>query len=119
MSSICALPIHGRVPIEIVEDDSVSPRGSRRDQSYSPTQTGEAEEEDGETATELRRRLAVLSNQAEESGETPAERRRREAALGMANPALAGDSDSEDEGEERVPAARRGITFAEPQRGRK
>ena len=77
-------------------------------------------EEQGETAVERKRRLAVLSNQKEEeskdTGETPAERRRREAALGVGN-----DDDSDDEGTERVPPNRRGITFAEstrPGRGR-
>ena len=67
-----------------------------------------------ETAVERRRRLAVLATQREDSGdtgETPAERRRREAALGMAE-----DSDSDDEGEPRVPPARKGIRFAEPER---
>ncbi|KAI9158972.1 putative Na(+)/H(+) antiporter C3A11.09 [Paramyrothecium foliicola] len=71
----------------------------------------------GESAAERKRRLAVLAAQGDEdedTGETPAERRRREAALGMAEA-----SDSEDEGAERLPAARRGIRFAEPDRGRK
>ncbi|KAH7308046.1 sodium/hydrogen antiporter [Stachybotrys elegans] len=77
------------------------------------------ESEDGETAVERRRRLAVLSDQVEESGETPAERRRREAALGMGEPSAGAESDSDDEGGERVPAARRGIRFAEPTRGPK
>ncbi|KJZ75246.1 hypothetical protein HIM_05440 [Hirsutella minnesotensis 3608] len=82
--------------------------------SQSPT------EEQGETAVERRRRLAVLADQAdeEETGETPAERRRRQAALGVSSTAPT-DSDSEDEGTERVPPARRGIRFAEPQRGTK
>ncbi|KAM0561463.1 hypothetical protein ACHAPJ_003346 [Fusarium lateritium] len=83
-------------------------------------------EEQGETAVERKRRLAVLADQEEEgleeeTGETPAERRRREAALGVGG-ANHGD-DSDDEGTERVPPAeRRGITFAEstrPGRGRK
>ncbi|KAF4980396.1 hypothetical protein FZEAL_3575 [Fusarium zealandicum] len=75
--------------------------------------------EQGETAVERKRRLAVLETQGddeEETGETPAERRRREAALGGND----GD-DSDDEGDLRVPPERRGITFAEstrPGRGR-
>ncbi|KFG82481.1 putative Na+/H+ antiporter CNH1 [Metarhizium anisopliae] len=80
-------------------------------------------EEQGETSVERRRRLAVLTRQAEDddkgnddTGETPAERRRRQAALGMGGPAAEEDSDSEDEGTERVPPARKGIRFAEPQR---
>jgi hypothetical protein len=79
-------------------------------------------EQTGETAVERKRRLAVLQDQEdeqhmEETGETPAERRRREAALGVGND---GD-DSDDEGGERVPPNRRGITFADstrPGRGR-
>ncbi|PFH57591.1 hypothetical protein XA68_14813 [Ophiocordyceps unilateralis] len=70
-----------------------------------------------ETPVERRRRLAVLASQADEAedtGETPAERRRRQAALGMEGPAAGEDSD--DEGTERVPPARRGIRFAEPRR---
>lgn len=76
-----------------------------------------------ETAVERRRRLAVLASQTEDdgkdnddTGETPAERRRRQAALGMGGPAAEEDSDTEDEGTERVPPARKGIRFAEPQR---
>lgn len=74
--------------------------------------------DDGETAVERKRRLAVLATQAdeEEGGETPAERRRREAALGMAAEGLVEESDSDDEGSERVPPAKRGIRFAEPTR---
>lgn len=77
-----------------------------------------------ETPVERKRRLAVLASQASEEEakpagkasavvETPAERRRREAALGAAT---VEESDSEDEGGERVPPARRGIRFAEPSR---
>lgn len=88
--------------------------------------TDQPSNEQGETAVERRRRLAVLTSQGEgsgsegspegngDTGETPAERRRREAALGMAS--AGADSDSEDEGGERVPPARRGIRFAEPSR---
>lgn len=101
------------------EEHAIRASGARWEESPSPKQIVEPKGEDGETAVELRRRLAVLSNQVEESGETPAERRRREAALGMGSPALDGDSDSEDEGADRVPPARRGIRFAEPERGRK
>ncbi|KHO01197.1 Alkali metal cation/H+ antiporter Nha1 [Metarhizium album ARSEF 1941] len=84
---------------------------------------GHVSEEKGETGVERRRRLAALASQVEDddkenddTGETPAERRRRQAALGMGGPAAQEDSDSEDEGTERVPPARRGIRFAEPQR---
>lgn len=96
---------------------SESPKGNRFIRSPGLDQT--------ETPVERKRRLAVLANQGDDDddgdddaaddefeGETPAERRRRHAALGGA-----GDSDSEDEGTERVPPARRGIRFAEPQRG--
>jgi hypothetical protein len=88
------------------------------------SRTGKSSKEQGETAVERRRRLAVLASQGEvsekdespeghgDTGETPAERRRREAALGLGG----ADSDSEDEGGERVPPARRGIRFAEPSR---
>lgn len=87
--------------------------------------TDKPSKEQGETAVERRRRIAVLAPQGEASekdespegngdtGETPAERRRREAALGLGG---GPDSDSEDEGGERVPPARRGIRFAEPSR---
>ncbi|TDZ28981.1 putative Na(+)/H(+) antiporter [Colletotrichum spinosum] len=77
--------------------------------------------DDGETAVERSRRLDVLAGQGDEDAiETPAERRRREAALGMGANDGAGD-DSDDEGGERVPPARRGIRFAEGTvpRGRK
>ncbi|XP_044718891.1 sodium/hydrogen exchanger family domain-containing protein [Hirsutella rhossiliensis] len=53
-----------------------------------------------ETPVERKRRLAVLANQGEEDDADD-------------------DDDSEDEGTERVPPARRGIRFAEPQRGAK
>lgn len=86
-----------------------------------PTSPPKPSEQQGETAVERKRRLAVLSNQDEEdkgaTAETPAERRRREAALGVGNEA----DDSDDEGTERVPPNRRGITFADstrPGRGR-
>lgn len=76
-----------------------------------------------ESAVERRRRLAVLASQVsvdnkdnDDTGETPAERRRRQAALGMGGPAAEEDSDTEDEGTERVPPTRKGIRFAEPQR---
>ncbi|OLN82713.1 putative Na(+)/H(+) antiporter C3A11.09-like protein 2 [Colletotrichum chlorophyti] len=81
--------------------------------SQSPKRTSQDADEE-ETAVERQRRLAVLSNQSDEEvdvGETPAERRRREAALGMN--ANAGGDDSDDEGTERVPPARRGIRFAD------
>ncbi|KAL4732316.1 Na+/H+ antiporter [Fusarium chlamydosporum] len=66
-----------------------------------PTSPPKPSEQQGETAVERKRRLAVLSNQDEEdkgaTAETPAERRRREAALGVGNEA----DDSDDEGTER------------------
>ncbi|PNY28951.1 Na(+)/H(+) antiporter [Tolypocladium capitatum] len=83
------------------------------------------EEELVETAVERKSRLAALAGRAGagdedvDTGETPAERRRRQAALGMANAGVVNDSDSDDEGTERVPSARRGIRFAEPQRSEK
>ncbi|EXK30037.1 CPA1 family monovalent cation:H+ antiporter [Fusarium oxysporum f. sp. melonis 26406] len=88
-----------------------------------PSSPSKPSEEQGETAVERKRRLAVLSAQGddereEETGETPAERRRREAALGVGN---GGDDSDDDEGTERVPPGRRGITFADstrPSRGR-
>lgn len=69
-----------------------------------------------ETAVERKRRLAVLSSQAdnEDTGETPAERRRREAALGVGGGD--GGEDSSDEGDTQE---RRGIRFADLERGRK
>ncbi|PHH85265.1 hypothetical protein CDD83_672 [Cordyceps sp. RAO-2017] len=88
----------------------------------SPTSRDRPSEIQGETPVERRRRLAVLAGQAEEgedTGETPAERRRRQAALGVTGTEIAEESDSEDEGTERVPPARRGIRFAEPQRSGK
>jgi hypothetical protein len=105
------------------QSESVSP-GRRPDPSSSrspPARSSQPSEQQGETAIERKRRLAVLASQNEEedTGETPAERRRREAALGMEGGAVAEDSDSEDEGEPRVPPVRRGIRFAEPDRGRR
>ncbi|QPG94158.1 hypothetical protein C2857_005022 [Epichloe festucae Fl1] len=113
-----------------------SSTGANRSVSISPTRkqdeivepprgrTEKVQDDQNETAVERRRRLAVLSKQNEASGrngdngETPAERRRRQAALGIhaGGSAAEEDSDSEDEGTERVPPARRGIRFAEPQR---
>ncbi|RSL75525.1 hypothetical protein CEP51_010783 [Fusarium floridanum] len=105
------------VPADTSKAAEVSPvRGehSAAGESSSPTRRGrrlstnKPSEEQGETAVERKRRLAVLAAQEdEEAVETPAERRRREAALG-------GDhgEDSDDEGGERVPPERRGITFA-------
>ncbi|GJN82411.1 Na(+)/H(+) antiporter [Purpureocillium lilacinum] len=104
--------------------ESLSPgRRPAQPASRSPTSKVERATEQEETAVERKRRLAVLASQTEgneeETGETPAERRRRQAALGMAHGATAEDSDSDDEGTERVPPARRGIRFAEPQRSGK
>ncbi|KAM5353961.1 hypothetical protein ACJ41O_000611 [Fusarium nematophilum] len=89
--------------------EPVSP--TRRAGRAGPSSPSKPSEEQGETAVERKRRLAVLASQDdEETGETPAERRRREAALGMGG-ATHGD-DSDDEGDLRVPPERRGITFA-------
>ena len=81
----------------------------------------EPSQDEPETAVERRRRLAVLKSvegdDNDESNETPAERRRREAALGVSGGDR--DSDSDDDDTPRVPPARRGIRFAEPERGRK
>ncbi|GAO17549.1 uncharacterized protein UV8b_07857 [Ustilaginoidea virens] len=102
-------------PLRQPEQPAEPPRG-RRDRSSS------SDQEPAETAVERRRRLAALAGQAEgrlnndDTGETPAERRRRQAALGIGSLAAEQDSDTEDEGMERVPPARRGIRFAEPQR---
>ncbi|RFU81530.1 alkali metal cation h+ antiporter nha1 [Trichoderma arundinaceum] len=120
--------------------ESVSPRRQvdpSRDRGRSDTvgSSSNPSELQGETAVERKRRLAALGGQQSETegggsgahrrrrtdnnnnnnatGETPAERRRREAALGMGGATAAEDSDSEDEGTERVPPARRGIRFAE------
>lgn len=83
-------------------ESSSPPRRGRRPSTAKPS------EEQGETAVERKRRLAVLATQEdEEAGETPAERRRREAALGVGH-----GEDSDDEGGERVPPERKGITFA-------
>ena len=96
------------------------PRGRPRAQTFAspgklvsrPSEAAEPRE----TAAERRRRMAVLSErgQAEqvELGETPAERRRRDAALGVSEAVGGEESDSEDEGTERVSLARRGIRFA-------
>lgn len=107
-----------RIATQEVPDSSkaaeASPVRPAAGESSSPTRRGrrlstnKPSEEQGETAVERKRRLAVLATQEdEEAGETPAERRRREAALGEHG------EDSDDEGGERVPPAeRRGITFA-------
>jgi CPA1 family monovalent cation:H+ antiporter len=81
----------------------------------SPHKTQPSEEQ-GESAAERKRRLAVLATQGDDDDdgddyETPAERRRREAALGMA------DEDSDEEERGRATPAR--IRFAEPQREKK
>ncbi|KAF3930558.1 hypothetical protein ABW19_dt0203238 [Dactylella cylindrospora] len=75
-----------------------------------------------ETPAERRRREAALGHSHEEgesagkshatTDETDAERRRREAALGPSPH----DDDSDDDGTEREPHARRGIRFAESTR---
>ena len=116
-----------------------SRQAQARTPSISPTRKAKApahpSEELSETAVERRRRLAVLAAQGGDDGrgrkgepdteETPAERRRRQAALGLDGGTAGGgdsDSDSEDEGTERVPpaerAAPRGIRFAEQPRKR-
>lgn len=93
------------------------PTTARSSESISPTRTPgktKPSEEQGETAVERKRRLAVLATQTEETVETPAERKRRQAALGMGEESA---DDSDDEGDERVPPTnRRGITFAESTR---
>lgn len=107
-----------------------SPPGSSSSGNISPEDDGQRRHsedapshDEPETAVERRRRLAVLKGlgggdgDEEEEGdaaETPAERRRREAALGGEE-----EEDSEDDDTPRVPPARRGIRFAEPERGRK
>lgn len=98
----------------------VSPgdRGDRRLSDDAPSH------DEPETAVERRRRLAVLKGLGSgdddegEAAETPAERRRREAALGAGGDAD-DEEDSDDDNTARVPPARRGIRFAEPERGRK
>ncbi|CAM1510214.1 Fc.00g005490.m01.CDS01 [Cosmosporella sp. VM-42] len=115
---------------EIAEDSESTDQDPKRSESISPMRlvgqssrsppkkpTVKPSEEQGETAIERKRRLAVLASQGdeEETEETPAERRRREAALGMSADNGA-DDDSDDEGD--LPE-RRGIRFAEPERGRK
>ncbi|KAH8782811.1 Na+/H+ antiporter nha1 [Diaporthe sp. PMI_573] len=111
-----------------------SPPGSSSSGNVSPgdTQSQRRHSEDApshnepETAVERRRRLAVLKglgggdgddDEEGEAAETPAERRRREAALGAGSDEEEEDSDDDDT--PRVPPARRGIRFAEPERGRK
>lgn len=93
------------------------PTTARSSESISPTRTpgkSKPSEDQGETAVERKRRLAVLATQTEETVETPAERKRRQAALGMGEESA---DDSDDEGDERVPPTnRRGITFAESTR---
>lgn len=122
-----------KIPQIIDDSDSTRAGGSsdvtagKRSESISPGRPGQAStarvtkaDEEGETAVERKRRLAVLSSQGDEdNGETPAERRRRQAALGMGGDGAEGDEDSDDEGGDRVPPTRRGIRFAEPERGRK
>ncbi|KAI5457687.1 alkali metal cation/H+ antiporter Nha1 C terminus-domain-containing protein [Mariannaea sp. PMI_226] len=114
------------VPEADDDDDDEPPRGrrqrlavSRSQESISPGRVpsnSKPSEEEPETAVERKRRLAVLASQSEEAetGETPAERKRREAALGFGGNSSGDDSD--DEGDERVPPTRRGITFAESTR---
>jgi sodium/hydrogen antiporter len=109
-----------------------SPPGSSSSGSVSPGAEQPAQRrhsddapshDEPETAVERRRRLAVLKglgsgdeadDEDGETGETPAERRRREAVLGAG-----GEEDSDDDNTPRLPPARRGIRFAEPDRGRK
>ncbi|KAK2589618.1 Na+/H+ antiporter [Conoideocrella luteorostrata] len=104
---------------------SVSVSPTRKQDELAETPRGRREhvsDHQPETAVERRRRLAVLASQndqpsqTDDTGETPAERRRRQAALGMGGPAAEENSDSEDEGTERVPPTRKGIRFAEPQK---
>ncbi|KAL1877397.1 Na+/H+ antiporter [Diaporthe australafricana] len=113
----------------------VSPPGSSSSGNVSPLERRSSDDAPShdvpETAVERRRRLAVLKglgggegDDEEEAGETPAERRRREAALGVSGGAAGDDDeeeeeDSDDDDTPRVPPARRGIRFAEPERGRK
>ncbi|KAG5979238.1 hypothetical protein E4U55_005391 [Claviceps digitariae] len=96
---------------------TLSPIGTQRDNQEA--RRGRPDKvQDGlhETAVERRRREAAQSEQGDDNGETPAERRRRQAALGIGGPAAEEDSDTEDEGTERVPPTTRGIRFAEPKR---
>ncbi|KAG8166128.1 hypothetical protein KVR01_004680 [Diaporthe batatas] len=110
-----------------------SPPGSSSSGNVSPGDDGQQRRhsedapshDEPETAVERRRRLAVLKGLGGgdgddddgegDAGETPAERRRREAALGGDGE----EEDSDDDDTPRVPPARRGIRFAEPERGRK
>lgn len=113
-SSSSARP--GRAPRR--KSPSISPEVSP---GRSPSDD-EPSQDEPETAVERRRRLAVLDSvegddNRDETNETPAERRRREAALGVSGGGH--DSDSDDDDTPRVPPARRGIRFAEPERGRK
>lgn len=112
-----------------------------RSNSVSQSNSGVNSDEDEPATAADRRRATAMAGRPRPSedkdgatsptGETPAERRRREAALGIFGGA-GQDSDSEDDNtervprakekqrEEEVPAARRGIRFAEdPVRGRK
>lgn len=104
-------------------DEGSEARGRRPTQKPRSPPPPQPSDNQTETPVERRRRLAVLAEQQDrteeanteaDTGETPAERRRREAALGMGG--ADSESDSEDEGGERVPPARRGIRFAEPSR---
>ncbi|KAG6004373.1 hypothetical protein E4U21_001136 [Claviceps maximensis] len=104
----------------------VSPADTTQEEDQEGSRRGRPDKVQGgqtETVVERRRREAAQaqqtdgSEQNDDNGETPAERRRRQAALGMGGPAAEEDSDTEDEGTERVPPTTRGIRFAEPQRG--
>lgn len=112
---------------------NVSPDNDDDDQQQQRRHSEDAPSHDEpETAVERRRRLAVLKglgsgdgddDEEGDASETPAERRRREAALGVSGGGAGGDEeeeeDSDDDDTPRVPPARRGIRFAEPERGRK
>lgn len=94
--------------------ESVSPE-RRPAQTTRPGSRKAQVTDDGETAVERNRRLAVLANQGDEDArETPAERRRREAALGMGGGDAVDDSDDDDNSPER-----RGIRFAASVKGEK
>ena len=97
--------------------ESYSPGRRPGESSREPASKVKPSVEQGETAVERKRRLAVLASQGDddETAETPAERRRREAALGMS----AGDAVNDDSDDEGDLPERRGIRFAEPERGRK
>lgn len=109
-------------------DDGQQHQAQRRHSDDAPSH------DEPETAVERRRRLAVLKGlgggdgdgdgEEGDAAETPAERRRRQAALGVSGGGAGGDDDEEEEDSDdddtpRVPPARRGIRFAEPERGRK